>query len=795
MIKLNNEEVIQVLFNRLEEYLDYLGLEKTGSHYNCIAHPDGNASMSIVPSNRGILKCFGCNETFTIFDVCHIMEGYPKDGEGFFLETIPHLCEILKVPYNKEEITPEKRQRILTYKAYEDTSNLITYTDAPSFDSYLKIRNISKAVANYYRIGAISSFKEYKEKIIKLGYEEKFLQSIGLLNTKIFNENNLIFTINNDKGRPVAFVARRMDYTENSGFSKYYNSENSEIYTKGNTLYNFDIAHKTTPPLYIVEGYIDCIQLCQSGITNVVALGSTAFTDDSRMSHVQLLQKYAIKDLVLCFDQDEAGRKNLRKTVDILVQYPEFNVTILELPSEHGEKVDCDSYLQTHTRDEFLALKKKSLFEYRLDSYPYDANNEQIAKEMIPVICMSNNRISHYTMAKALNKRTGIPIEVIQKQIDAHFNEQDFKAVQELSRTKKEISKSIDRCANLDELKNVLNNNLENIHIVNQVSENDVSIYKQRVLEFKQSLKENTRRTFRLGKFKILDRALEGIPIGPCYVAIAAVPNVGKSTFVRNLTYEMLLSNPDLMVLMFSIDDSFEKVVPSYIAMDSQLNISQVRKPYETIKNDREKLNRLNIAWKNFESLSDRLIIKDLKDNVGTLAEIERNVKAYKEKYPDKNLLAVIDNFHNLHDFANQDTRIKFMNLSDMIKGLTVTYSMPIVNIMELRKQERAEAKPNLQDIKETNDIMYDADIIMLIHQELNNIREKSNLYWKSKNDGKDFFGEDIKFPINELIIAKTKESGFKGSLFFRFRSDKATFHEMRASEARDGDPNVYYND
>lgn len=792
---MNSEEIIQVLFYKLEDYLEIIGLEKIGSHYRCISHPDENASMSIVPSNRGILKCFGCGETFTIFDVCHIMEGYPKEGEGFFTQMIPHLCEVLKVPYEAKVITPEQQKRILTYKAYEEASNLITFTDAPLLDSYLKIRNISKSVASYYKIGAISSFKEYKEKMLSLGYEEKFLQSVGLLNTKIFNENNLIFTINNDHGRPVAFVARRMDYTEDSGFSKYYNSENSDIYTKGNVLYNFDMARKSTPPLYIVEGYIDCIQLCQSGITNVVALGSTAFTDGSRMSHVQLLQKYSINDIILCFDQDEAGRKNLKKTVDILVKYRDLKVSILELPSENGEKVDCDSYLQNHTKEEFLALKKKSLFEYKLDSYPYDANGEDIAKEMVQYIYNTDNRISHFVMAEALSKKTGIPVDIIMNQVNAHFNEQDFKALQELEQTKNDLNKAIKKCSNLDELKNVLNNNLENIHVVNNIGANDISIYKQRLMEFKKSLKENNRRTFRLGKFKMLDKALEGIPIGPSYIAIAAVPNIGKSTFVRNLTYEMLLANPDLMVLMFSIDDSFEKVIPSYVAMDSKLNISQVRKPYETIKDDREKLSKLNIGWRNIESLSNRLIVKDLKDGVGTLAEIERNIKAYKNQYPDKNLLAVIDNFHNLHDFANQDTRIKFMNLSDMIKGLTVTYSMPIINIMELRKQERAEAKPNLQDIKETNDIMYDADIIMLMHQELNNIRERSDMYWKSRDEGKNFFGEDIKFPINELIIAKTKESGFKGSLYFRFRSDRAIFHEMLAKEIRDANADVYYND
>lgn len=802
----NDEDIRVVLKKQLKRYItDILKLEKDSTgKYQCISgqHADMSPSMGFVPNNEELLHCFACNSNFNIFHVANLTQNLPISGEEFWSITIPTLCAQLNIKYEVKELTPEQKDRMLRYDICESIREIIFNTDTPLLTSYLVMRNIDKSIAKLYNIGVIESFKIYKEQLLKKGYNEDFLKKNGYLDEKLFTEHNLIFCINNDKGRTVGFVGRRMDYTEGCGFSKYYNSPNSDIYNKGNILYNFDKAKNHTPPLLICEGYIDVISCCANGYPNAVALGSTAFTDSTYFSHVTLLQKYAIKDIILCFDSDDAGRKNLNKTIEILSKYPEFRISILQLPTIDNEKVDLDSFLQNYGPKSLEKIKSKSLFEYKLDNYSYNDDSEKIAKEMIPYISNNESKITHYVMAELLSKRTGVPLDVILKEIDANIDAKDYKSFQELNKNKKRLTKLIDSATNTTELKLIVDKAINDIKDNNNVQLNDKEIYKQRLLEYKNNLREKKDNLFSLGKFSYLDKALEGIPKGACYIALPAIPNIGKSSFVRHLTYEMVNANPNLVVLMFSIDDSFEKVIPAYIAIESKLSISEIRKPYKYIipiqdKNKKEeKKRRLASGWDKVESLYERLIVKDLKDNIGTTAEIKKYIESYKKSMPDKEFLVVIDNFHNLKDFPGEDNRIKFQNISDIIKGMTITYNIPIINIMELKKRERYDSRPNPNDIKECGDIEYDADIIMFLHQELHFAKDDTDMFWYSNNEGFDYENQRIKFPINELIIYKTKESGYKGSLFFRFRSDKATFYEIKFNQIqKSNNESVFYND
>ena len=76
----------------------------------------------------------------------------------------------------------------------------------------------------------------------------------------------------------------------------------------------------------LVEGNIDVITLHQAGFDNVVATMGTALTEE----HVRLLGRYT-KELVLCFDNDNAGQLATQKNIELLKD-SEFNVRILQLP-------------------------------------------------------------------------------------------------------------------------------------------------------------------------------------------------------------------------------------------------------------------------------------------------------------------------------------------------------------------------------------------------------------------------------------------------------------------------------
>ncbi len=87
--------------------------------------------------------------------------------------------------------------------------------------------------------------------------------------------------------------------------AKYLNSNDTELFHKGDVLYNFSRARKAmqgangATTVIAVEGYMDVIALHQAGIGNAVAPLGTALTENQ----LGLLWKMT-PEPVLCFDGD-----------------------------------------------------------------------------------------------------------------------------------------------------------------------------------------------------------------------------------------------------------------------------------------------------------------------------------------------------------------------------------------------------------------------------------------------------------------------------------------------------------
>ena len=77
----------------------------------------------------------------------------------------------------------------------------------------------------------------------------------------------------------------------------------------------------------LVEGNIDVITLHQAGFDNVVATMGTALTEE----HARILARYT-KELVLCYDNDTAGKQSTDRVLNIL-KNANLNVRVLQLPN------------------------------------------------------------------------------------------------------------------------------------------------------------------------------------------------------------------------------------------------------------------------------------------------------------------------------------------------------------------------------------------------------------------------------------------------------------------------------
>lgn len=76
-------------------------------------------------------------------------------------------------------------------------------------------------------IGSVKSYDDYLHRMTQqYGHKASFLQEVDLDRKGIFNENNLIYTIKNEFGSPVAFTARDLLYEEKA---EKYRSEREAI--------------------------------------------------------------------------------------------------------------------------------------------------------------------------------------------------------------------------------------------------------------------------------------------------------------------------------------------------------------------------------------------------------------------------------------------------------------------------------------------------------------------------------------------------------------------------------------
>ena len=148
--------------------------------------------------------------------------------------------------------------------------------------------------------------------------------------------DRIIFPIFDRQSRVIAFGGRIIG----PGEPKYLNSPESQLYSKGRSLYGLPQAAdalRLTGVALVVEGYLDLISLRDQGVANVLATLGTALTREQ----VRLLKSLADK-VVLVYDGDAAGVKAMQRAFPLFAQEG-LPVRALALPA--GQ--DPDDYARS----------------------------------------------------------------------------------------------------------------------------------------------------------------------------------------------------------------------------------------------------------------------------------------------------------------------------------------------------------------------------------------------------------------------------------------------------------------
>lgn len=110
-------------------------------------------------------------------------------------------------------------------------------------------------------------------------------------------------------------------------------------------------AAKRSSTIILTEAIIDALTLYEQGFKNgIPCYGVTGLSDD----HITCFKQFGVKEIILCFDADEAGKRGAASAVNRLSEIG-ITCSILTLPDK-----DVNDYFRRHTPEEFEALVKSA---------------------------------------------------------------------------------------------------------------------------------------------------------------------------------------------------------------------------------------------------------------------------------------------------------------------------------------------------------------------------------------------------------------------------------------------------
>lgn len=347
-----NDEVINSIRNSVnivEIISDYIPLTKKGRNYFgvCPFHSDHSPSMS-VSEERQIYKCFSCGAAGNVFK-------FLMDYENInFMEAVKIVADRTGITfeYKKANNYVNENTRDL-YKIFEISqmfyTNNINTKDGIKAKQYLKERQINEQIIKEFGIGlSLKKNDILTNLLLKKKYNENLMLKSGLINknNSYMNDvyyNRIMFPLYDTTGKIVGYSGRIYD---NSDTSKYINTKETEIFKKGELLYNYHRAKdeaRKKDIIIVMEGFMDVIRAHSVGIKNVVATMGTAVTD----KQVLLIKRLA-HEVILCFDGDKAGFKATFSCINELSKIGVIpKIIILE------NNLDPDEYIRKFGVDKF----------------------------------------------------------------------------------------------------------------------------------------------------------------------------------------------------------------------------------------------------------------------------------------------------------------------------------------------------------------------------------------------------------------------------------------------------------
>ena len=411
----------------LDVVSSYVHLTKKGGNYFglCPFHNEKTGSFSVSPDKQ-IFYCFGCKKGGGVINF--IME----EENLSFPDAVRFLAKRagLEVPEDTEDRESTRlRQRVLSLnrEAARFYYANLQRAEGAAVAAYLERRQISRKVAMDFGLGAsLDAWDSLITAMTAKGFTKAELLAAGLAvrnnQGRLYDKfrNRLMFPVIDVRGDVVGFGGRVLDKSE----PKYMNTPETITYSKRRILYGINLAKKTKRSNFILcEGNIDVITLHQAGFDNAVASMGTALTTEQ----TRLLSRYT-KELVLCYDNDNAGRTATQKAIDLL-NNSEFTVKVLNIPNRivDGQPVkqDVDDFIKNRGAAAFerLLSGSENHIEYQMEAVAakYDLRDDEqrvaYAEEVSALLAGLDSAVEREIYTGRAAERAGFSREALQLEV------------------------------------------------------------------------------------------------------------------------------------------------------------------------------------------------------------------------------------------------------------------------------------------------------------------------------------------------------------------------------------------
>lgn len=366
-------DVVLERVNIVDLISQYTQLKRMGRNYKslCPFHSEKTPSF-VVTEDRQRYHCFGCGASGDAISFVMATENLD------FLDAVEYLAERYGIDlssHRKEKVSGDRRKVLLDINREAAIIFYKNLKKSEKAQAYLQQRSIGQEVAKQFGIGY--ALDAWDTLVRQMGSSKlKIMEEAGLVLKRKTGDgyydqfrDRLIFPIFNVQGKVVGFGGRVFG----DGLPKYLNSPDTDVFNKSSILYGLNFAKnwsESRQRMVVVEGYMDVIQLHQSGFKGAVATLGTALTKQ----HGDALSRYT-EEVVVCYDGDNAGIKAALRSIDVL-KNTKARFKILTLPNG----LDPDEFINQNGLEAFIKLldKAQSALDYQL-SYlikQFDPNSE-----------------------------------------------------------------------------------------------------------------------------------------------------------------------------------------------------------------------------------------------------------------------------------------------------------------------------------------------------------------------------------------------------------------------------------